>query len=382
MKKVLALVLAVIMVCTMAMAITVQENGSPATSTTAKYAQLKPGSVLYFTIGELNGNGAVKTYYDSTTHEFVPEKNAVTVTFGKGAELVASKGWVRTVAKADTVSETSEATSWQYQIVLKDSDTAVCDEKTLDFSITGVSYKPFGDGKLEYSVDSTVPALKLAKFERDYGWKTGELALNPDGEEDINYGGDGFSAKFELNVITTLTGTTNNKGETVNTNKWYMTDKDNNDNTEVDFTVKAGQKVLRKNFDFTDAQMAKITTKYGLDEVNIKHKVVNDTNLVGTAGITHWSNKLNVYALAMDGTISKVSVTVEDGVAFAKVPAYSAVFVYEGALKNVTTTVSGSTTTETGTTTNPGTGANDVVGAAAALAVVALVSGAAISLKK
>ena len=38
--------------------------------------------------------------------------------------------------------------------------------------------------------------------------------------------------------------------------------------------------------------------------------------------------------------------------------------------------------TSTGTTTNPGTGANDVVGVAAALAVVALVSGAAISLKK
>ena len=38
--------------------------------------------------------------------------------------------------------------------------------------------------------------------------------------------------------------------------------------------------------------------------------------------------------------------------------------------------------TTPGTTTNPGTGANDVVGVAAALAVVALVSGAAISLKK
>ena len=41
-----------------------------------------------------------------------------------------------------------------------------------------------------------------------------------------------------------------------------------------------------------------------------------------------------------------------------------------------------SATTGTGSTTNPGTGANDVVGVAAALAVVALVSGAAISLKK
>ena len=45
--------------------------------------------------------------------------------------------------------------------------------------------------------------------------------------------------------------------------------------------------------------------------------------------------------------------------------------------------VGGTTTGSTGTsTTNPGTGANDVVGVAAALAVVALVSGAAISLKK
>ena len=44
--------------------------------------------------------------------------------------------------------------------------------------------------------------------------------------------------------------------------------------------------------------------------------------------------------------------------------------------------VTASTPTTPGTTTNPGTGANDVVGVAAALAVVALVSGAAISLKK
>ena len=42
----------------------------------------------------------------------------------------------------------------------------------------------------------------------------------------------------------------------------------------------------------------------------------------------------------------------------------------------------GTTDSTTGSTTNPGTGANDVVGVAAALAVVALVSGAAISLKK
>ena len=48
----------------------------------------------------------------------------------------------------------------------------------------------------------------------------------------------------------------------------------------------------------------------------------------------------------------------------------------------VLTNTTNTNTNTPGTTTNPGTGANDVVGVAAALAVVALVSGAAISLKK
>ena len=386
MKKVLALVLAVIMVCTMAMAISVSDGGKPAvTPSGAPYAQITPGTVLYFTIKDLAGSH-VKPYYDADTNEFVPEKNAVGVVYGKGAELVASQGWVRITKKAPTVTTTSEEASWQYQIVLKDSDTAIFDGKSLDFSITGVSFKPYGDGKVEYSVDATDATLKLDKFERDYGWTTANLSLDASGKKDIT---TGFNKILNpCYVITTLTGTYDGKGEAVNANVWFMK---GSDNTRVDFSVKAGQKLLRKDYDFTSDEQTVLNTKYGIDTAtilgatptgNYKHIIVNDTNLVGTANITHWTNKMNVYSLAMDGTLSKVVVTVNDGVATATVPAYSATFVYDGTLANVSATVGAAPAGSPGTTTNPGTGANDVVGVAAALAVVALVSGAAISLKK
>ena len=383
MKKVLALVLAVIMVCTMAMAVSVKDTGAGSGVTSSgSYAQITPGSTVYFTVAELTSTN-VKAYYDATTKEFVPEKNVVKVSYGKGAELVASAGWVL------VNSDKTKDTSWQYQITLKDSDTATCDEKSLDFSIVGVSYKPYGEPEVKYTVDATNAALKLDKFERDYGWKTADLALDSTGSKDITAG---FDSVLTCNLITTLTATYNSKGETVSTNVWYMS-AGTGDNTQVEFPVKAGQKLLRKNYDFTSDQQTALNTKYGIDpsailnnttNADYKYTVVNDTNLVGTANITHWNSKMNVYSLAMDGTLSKVAVTVNDGVATAKVPAYSATFVYVGTtpLKNVTTTIASGATTETGTTTNPGTGANDVVGVAAALAVVALVSGAAISLKK
>ena len=388
MKKVLALVLAVIMVCTMAMAISVSDGGKPAVTPSGSYAQIVPGSTVHFTVADLISAG-VKAYYDATTHEFVPEKNVVKVSYGKGAELVASQGWVRIKDKATPVTEADEAISWQYQVVLKNSDTATCDEKSLDFSIVGVSYKPYGEPEVKYTVDATNAALKLDKFERDYGWTTADLALDSTGSMNITAG---FKSVLPLDKIVTLTATYNSKGETVATNVWYMS-AGTGDNTQVEFPVKAGQKLLRKNYDFTSTQQTALDAKYGISTSDIlstttggdyKYIVVNDTNLVGTANITHWNSKMNVYALAMDGTLSKVAVTVNDGVATAKVPAYSATFVYVGTtpLKNVTTTIASGATTDTGTTTNPGTGANDVVGVAAALAVVALVSGAAISLKK
>ena len=80
----------------------------------------------------------------------------------------------------------------------------------------------------------------------------------------------------------------------------------------------------------------------------------------------------------MDGKVASIAATLNNGVLTFSVPALSTVIVTTDTMTVTATT----TSTETGTTTNPGTGANDIVGVAAALAVVALVSGAAISLKK
>ena len=89
-----------------------------------------------------------------------------------------------------------------------------------------------------------------------------------------------------------------------------------------------------------------------------------------------------VYAKGADGKVLSVVATTSDGVMSFTVPAMSYVIVTTEVLAPSGTASTGTTTPATPGTTNPGTGANDVVGVAAALAVVALVSGAAISLKK
>ena len=90
MKKVLALLLAVIMVCTMAMAITVHNGGNAAVSDSSTYTNILPGSTIYFTLDELLDGDDIPVLTDKKTIAIDSVK--VTVTYGKGAELVASRG--------------------------------------------------------------------------------------------------------------------------------------------------------------------------------------------------------------------------------------------------------------------------------------------------
>ena len=106
-------------------------------------------------------------------------------------------------------------------------------------------------------------------------------------------------------------------------------------------------------------------------------RFTTESTAVANYTITDAKASYNAYSIAADGTVAKLNATLEDGVMTFSTPV-KAVVVVDGSM---TTTATAGTTTP-GTTTNPGTGANDVVGVAAALAVVALVSGAAISLKK
>ena len=128
------------------------------------------------------------------------------------------------------------------------------------------------------------------------------------------------------------------------------------------------------------ANIAGWQDKCGFDASKEVAHAANNTTLPATLTLTGVKATWNVYTVATNGAITKVNGTMDDGVGTYAIPASSLVLVYDGILKGAT--VTGTTTGSTGTTTNPGTGANDVVGVAAALAVVALVSGAAISLKK
>ena len=125
------------------------------------------------------------------------------------------------------------------------------------------------------------------------------------------------------------------------------------------------------------------TTDAGYEASNVKAKIENAYNMAMTGVLeqtdVNAAKLYKVYAKGMDGKVASIAATLNNGVLTFNVPALSTVIV---TTDNLTVTAASSTTGSTGTTTNPGTGANDVVGVAAALAVVALVSGAAISLKK
>ena len=98
MKKVLALVLAVIMVCTMAMAVKVEGTTNSGTSG-GDYAVVNPGTTLKVTFTPADDNDQTKDdgiHFYLKDGKFVPANNVVTVTFAKGGELVASQGWVKT----------------------------------------------------------------------------------------------------------------------------------------------------------------------------------------------------------------------------------------------------------------------------------------------
>ena len=110
---------------------------------------------------------------------------------------------------------------------------------------------------------------------------------------------------------------------------------------------------------------------HGFNEFNTAFKVVFNQ------GKDNADKVYNVYAKDLSGKITKLAATLDRGVLTFTLPALSYFIITTGTVTASATQASAGTNT-----TNPGTGANDVVGVAAALAVVALVSGAAISLKK
>ena len=397
MKKVLALVLAVIMVCTMAMAVTT--SGTIYSSTTpsseagyeleANAEVLVPGASIFFTVEELFTNGyytqTVK-YNNNEYQKFVPENNKVTVTFSRGGDLVASQGWVR--IENDQHHEGAPLTTddYRYVVTLKNSDTKVADGKA-DIAFSKITAKATGKLIKEFTPATDKHYVEVAPTNLiwDVGYADGgKVAIT----------GTTKAPEFALvqnitagTIYTVKEGSADNDGAALKTG-YFTTTGNAGTRTfsgKIAFNAGATYCVTKKAY-ATDNDVAKLLKKNKLipnetlaigDKViaynTIGEKEINGLSVVYT--LTDAKATFNAYSIAADGTVAKLNATLDDGVMTFSAPA-KFVVVVDGTMATT------AATTETGTTTNPGTGANDVVGVAAALAVVALVSGAAISLKK
>ena len=395
MKKVLALVLAVIMVCTMAMAVTV---GGTTIATpddaniNASYRPITPGQSIIFDREDLGLNATFAANKDGT---FAPEKNKVEVTFAKGADLIASQGWVKTTDATDP---------YRYVITTKADDSAVLNDSA-DIIISKVAVTKYGiagtttyylmdedangNNIYAYTVnDSLTDKLSVvAKYENPakYDMNLITAKLSETGctfYMVFNYGR--VSADFVIGTTTPETAiadvlyTVKKAGVGTDASKNYAAV---DGGVKAAYSLKAGEKVI-----FGTVPTFNLTTS--LTKSLQSEIITNDVTVTGVLGGTLVPNKAvkitvnnqkegaALYMVNTDGTLTNLGAKFdENGVLTATAKITGAVILADKALTatNVTTGT---------TTTNPGTGANDVVGVAAALAVVALVSGAAISLKK
>ena len=383
MKKVLALVLAVVMVCTMAFAANVVNagtivigGGNASTTPGETYAQLVPGSTL-----TVKFNDGTKFYTEGTgaNEKLVPAKNTVTVTFSKGAEWVASQGWVQVKNVNTNGSTVSVGTGenvkyYEYQITLKQDYTKAYDEKVCDLSISKITLRADG-----YAENTQFAETNTSKIVFGVGYVTADIAVAFDANGNLTAP---TPANLENGTIYTIKSITVGNKATSTATASISYPAVGGTGMTANIALAVGQKMLyvasAKGVSFVEgvdkgykeAELVAPTTK-GFNEFNTTAKVVFNQ------GAANADKVYNVYAKDLSGKVTKLAATLDRGVLTFNVPALSAFIITTG---SVTATAVEPATP--GSTTNPGTGANDVVGVAAALAVVALVSGAAISLKK
>ena len=388
MKKVLALVLAVIMVCTMAMAVTVSTanpygTNDPDTNAVRMNA-ITPGESLVFTSAELEA-GDIEKASDYT----------VKITFAKGADLVASQGWV----------ETSKGV-FVYAVNTKTSTTAVQDDNadivisSIVVTKTGVknpvletafAKKVAGVVKYAYASNSYGTVMANADL-TGFGWEKLDVDATEFGANkfamawdygythaDLTISADGLS--IDPNPLTGGVIYTVKRTEQANAaTKTYCYTAESG--FVAGYELKVGEKLLFVNVGTLSttgtAASNKLTKNLVDNDVTVKATLENVVvpNKAVTLTADGAKDGYKMYMVKADGSVVDLGAKFDDNkVLTATATLTGPVIVTDKAL-----TASAGTTT--GTTTNPGTGANDVVGVAAALAVVALVSGAAISLKK
>ena len=355
MKKVLALVLAVIMVCTMAMAITITvPTVTPAPTTTSSVV---PGEIT-LTAANIDKDG----YFYVQLHDnlFAEVKSGADIN-EKNFKVVVS------TTPASTVVYSTDNHAY-----LKIANIDMPKDGKADFAINSltISYLGGGTNIMTVGVKDGVLVVTDQKVNGNTVAKA-SLPTITDGTDPIKAAYDVFYATETVSTSVTASG-------------WYKAD-----GAAKVFTVSdvssypvASVNIAKNAFlkatyvDLADYDLAKLTA--AATEAKGTASVAGGVTLTETATFTlNFGDNVYVYTLNKDGSVSTSPLKFVDGKGWTmtgKEMPLTAVSTVK------LTTVAAPATP--GTTTNPGTGANDVVGVAAALAVVALVSGAAISLKK
>ena len=318
------------------------------------------------------------------------KNNKVTVSFSRGTDLVASQGWVR--IKNDQHEEGAPLTidDYRYVVTLKNSDTKVADGKA-DIAFSKITAKATGKLIKEFTPETGKHYVVVdgTNLIWDVGYADGGKVVITGTTKAPAFALDQDQNRVPSTIYTVKEGSADNDGAALKTG-YYTSSGVAGTRTfsgKIAFNAGATYCVTEKAYP-TTTDVAKLLKKNKLisdESLAIGGKVIaynyigsneiNGLSVVYT--LTDAKATFNAYSIAADGTVAKLNATLDDGVMTFSAPA-KFVVVVDGTMA---TTASGTSTTP-GTTTNPGTGANDVVGVAAALAVVALVSGAAISLKK
>ena len=361
MKKVLALVLAVIMVCTMAMAVEVAVTPNEV-GTTGNYGEITLADEY----------DATKTYVLNLKDDFFKVLDDYLVGQGNTADRDAKNFKVEGVAGTFNVDVNGNKV---YSINVDNTDRAL-------------------DGKIDLTISTLrISSVKKTNTYAEFTAKEGKLVLSKLVLGGVSQSVTGvfntdFWAAYDIGYKTLTADSTNfNWG----TEGWFVTGSNGFEDTDVtkQVTLKVPAKTAFK-FTLADGNPANISdsaipngvTKpttiavngYKITAGTLTYKVAGDTNDY-FYGVDK-NGKLYVSGLTF-GVVKDVNGN-ESGYWTMTTTDARDIVKTNGAIPGVTA----STPTTPGSTTNPGTGANDVVGVAAALAVVALVSGAAISLKK
>ena len=372
MKKVLALVLAVIMVCTMAMAVdtTITITGSDGTIVVSGN-----DTVASATIDNDKAIKANTVYYLKVPEGFfkVLTENGVNIGTKKYGEVFTVSG---------LNGGFNAANKNEYYVPVKVEDKAL--DGVADVTLGAFTVKKDASNYASFKiVNNKFELEKLIVGSLD---RTADATLTGDlySKYDIGY------TATEVKSSTTLTDMQTN----FKANTWFHNDatKAINITLEDGWTLKVPAKTYFR-FETDKLSLPTISnlpSGTSLTPVSLNIFSVDGAKLVFKKTATNGSNDVyyaygldsKIYDAGLKFVIEKDALGTETGYWTLETDEYLyAIFTSPVALTTVGSAVATAPTTP-GTTTNPGTGANDVVGVAAALAVVALVSGAAISLKK